>query len=172
MTTGVSLGSTLSPRIIVSGVPVLLEVDEPVGKAVPRGELAEAARVRREARADDAQARPEFDQHRAAGQERVEEEVAEHGVLRDELAELLDGHRKDFALLDDHRGEERGLPGEQADLAQEPPRAVQADDSAFGSFAIEHGHGALEHHEELRRRLAGAEEDLAGLRTTGSLTSR
>ena len=68
---------------------------------------------------------PQADQHRAADEERAQDQVAEAGVVRDELAQPLRGDGEDLAGLADDRGEERRLAGEQVELAQEavPRRA-------------------------------------------------
>ena len=116
-------------RLRLPGPP---RVDPAVRQPVAGRELAQPPRVRRVARADDPEAGAEPDQQRAPEQVGAQDEVAERRVVRRQLAQPLDRHGEHLARLDDHRREERGLAGEQAELAEEAARTVHARARASG----------------------------------------
>ena len=99
---------------------------------VARRELAQAPRVGRVARADDPEPGAEADQDRAADDERAQDQIAEHGILGDELAQPVRGHDEDLAGLAHDRGHERRLARQQVELAEEAPCAV-CGDQALGA---------------------------------------
>src|SRR3954471_929731 len=61
----------------------------------------------------------------------------------------------------DDGGEERGLPGEEAQLAEEAPRAVDGDQALVVAFPLDDGHLALQDDDEGVILGALAEQDLA-----------
>ena len=149
------------------GVRVLLEVDPVVWQAVARGELADPARVGRVARADDAKARPQPDEHGPAQEERAQDQVAEVRVVGDELAQPFGRHGEDLAVLHDHRGQERSLAGEQIQLAEEAALSVHADRAlATAVMALDDRDLARQDHEEVVAGVTLAEEHVAALDAT------
>ena len=60
-------------------------------------------------------------------------------------------------------GHEHRLAGDQAELAEEPPRAVNADHSLAGARLLDHRHLPLEDHEEVAVPVALAVEHVPGL---------
>ena len=112
------------------GRRIVFEVDPAVGQAVAGGEVAQAARVRREARADDAEARAEADQQRAPQHVGAQQQVAEQRVVGREVAQPLDRHLEHLAVLAHEGGEGRGLADQQAQLAEEAAGPVDGDQLA------------------------------------------
>jgi len=142
---------------------VLLQVDEPVRQPVAGGELPQPSRVRRVPRAHDSEARPELDQDRPAEQVGPQDQVPEHGVPRDELAQALDRHDEHLAGLHHLRGDERGLAGEQVELAHEAAGAVGTEHALLLAPApLEDRHQAFQDHDEVVVRVALPVQHVAG----------
>ena len=142
------------------GLVVGLEVDPAVRKAIAGAELAQPACVVGVPRADDREAGAEPDQHLAAQQERPQDQVAEHGVLGDELAQALDRDDQHLARLAHDRREQRGLVREQAQLAQEATGPVHRDQALVATVAGDHGDLSLQNDEEVVVLVPFAEQDL------------
>ena len=134
------------------GLRVALEVEPAVREAVARGELAQPARVRVVARAHDPEAAAELDQEGAPDEVRLHDEVAQAGVPRDRVAQPLQRDDEHRARLAHDRREERGLPGEQVDLAEESPGPVHRQLTL--AVVLDDRHQALEHHDEIGGRLS------------------
>ena len=142
---------------------VLLDIDPAVRQPVACGELTEPSRVRGEARADDLQAGAQPDQELAPQHVGAQDQVPEHRVEQRPLAQPLDRHDEHRARLDDLRREERGLPGQQAQLAEEAARPVHGDEARSGTVAVADRDLAGEHDEEVVAPVALAEQHLARL---------
>ena len=153
------------------GLGVLLEVDPRVRYAVARGELAQASRVRRIARADDAQPGALANQQRAPQKAGPDQQVAERRIVVDELAQLVERDREDLARLAHPRGRERRLSGEQVELAEETPRPVDPDHPLLVVDLLDHRDQPGEDHEQRRNRLSLLVEHLA-LGRDAALTAR
>jgi len=106
---------------------VALQVDETVRQPVAHREIAQPSSVLRVPRADDAKANPEPDRQRPADQAGAQDVITERRLSRDDRAQPRHAHDKHLTVLQRHRREELGLPGEHAQLAQEPPGAVHPD---------------------------------------------
>jgi hypothetical protein len=75
---------------------------------------------------------------------------------------FLRGHDEYFAVLQCHRREELALPGEQAQLAEEPLRAVHSDDPLLlRAVSLDHRHPTGQHDVERLTRFALDEQHLA-----------
>ena len=109
------------------GSGIFFQVDPPVRQAVAGGELAQAARVRREARPDDPHAHAEPDQDRPPDEVGLQDQAAEHRVLRHQLPQPLSGDDQHLPGLGHGDGVGHDLAAEQAELAEETPGAVHAD---------------------------------------------
>ncbi len=109
------------------GRGIALQIEPAMRHAIPRAEVPEAARVRRIAGADDAKADPRADQNLAPQEKRAEHDVSERGVLRHEAPQFL--RRRDVHLsgLAHDRGEQRRLPRDEAQLAEEAAAAVHGE---------------------------------------------
>ena len=132
-------------------------------EAVPRGELEQAPRVRRVARPDDPRADALADQQRPAAEERPEDDVAERRLGRDHRAEP--GKRDDQSTTRraGDAGEEGRLPRDRVELAEEAARAVLDDHTLVGApGVVDDRDPAFEDDDEVDRRIAGTEQDLAG----------
>ena len=144
------------------GLLVPLQVDPAVRQEVAGGELQQPPGVGREARADDPEANTELDQDRAADEIGPQHQVAEGRVLGDQLAQALHRHGQDLAGLLDHRRQQRGLVGEQAQLAEEPAGPVHGDHPLGpATLLLDDRHRPREDHEEVVVLVALPVEDLA-----------
>ena len=139
------------------GVRVGLQVHEPVRQPVARRELAQPAGVGREPGPDDAEAVPLADGQGAPDQVGAQDLVAERGIPQQALAQPVRGHLEHLAGVQHDRREERDLPGEQAQLAEEPARPVHPHDLLLrGAERLDDRDPAGEHDDE---RLVGAALD-------------
>ena len=131
---------------------------------VARRELAQAARVGREPRADDREAGAEADEQLAPQQVGAEHEIGEPAVRQDQRAQALHGHDQHLAGLHDHGAVERVLAGQQAELAEEAARPVDRDDPLVAlPELVDDGHQALQDDEEVVAVVALVEQDLPRL---------
>src|SRR5207237_8384004 len=112
---------------------VLLHVDEAMRESVAPRELAQSARVRGVARADNPEAGPETDQNRPPQQECAQDQVAEAGVLRYELPKLAHRHRQDLAGIARARSEGGRLAGAAACLREAEAWTVNAQRALMAS---------------------------------------
>jgi hypothetical protein len=106
---------------------VCLQIDPLVGHPVSRQELAQAARVGREARADQLDPRFGIDQDRSPGDERPEDQIAQRLVLVDDFAQLVQGNLDQLPGVTDDPGEIEPLADDQAELPQEPVGPLDRD---------------------------------------------
>lgn len=96
------------------GGRVGFQVQPPGRDPVPRHELAHAPDVRRIPRADDPHAAAEADQEGTTDEIGAQDEVAERGILGNQLPEPSGWHRQHFAGIGRRGGVEGALTGEQA----------------------------------------------------------
>ena len=114
-----------------------VEIDEPERDGVARGEVAQAVRVRREARSDDLRALESLaDEQRATHQERLHDHFAELGDLVDAASQLVGVQLDDGAIRVRASGDERAPAGQRVDIAGELPGLVHPHESlgAAGAF--------------------------------------
>jgi len=127
------------------------------------GKRAQAHRLRRVARANDAD-RLRADalaQDLAAREQRVEDRFSELRAPTQQSAELLLGDDEDAAGLRDTAAERAALPGQQVQLADEAAAAVGHDHDGIGAIAVYHLDVALEDHEEVVGGLTRGEQHFA-----------
>ena len=134
-----------------------------VWQAVADREVAQAARVGRVAGADDPKADPQPDQDRAAHDQGPQDLIAEHQIVGDDLPQPLLRDDQHLAGLAHDRRDEHRLAGDQAELAEEPPRSVNADHSLAGARLLDDRDLPLEDHEEIAVAVALAVEHVPGL---------
>ena len=143
----------------------VLEVDPLVHEAAATRERAEGHRLARVPRPDDPDRRAPRTgtQPVATVDQRPEDHVGEVGLGAHEAAEFRRGD-------DDHPsgprhtgGKEESLPGEQVQLAEEPPGAVRHDDGLADGIGAHDLDLAVEDDHEVVRGVTGAEQDFAVL---------
>ena len=79
-------------------------------------------------------------QRRSAGEERLEDDVAQPRVGQHPRAEDVGRHHHDLARLGDPGRQVRALPGDQVDLAEEPAGAVAGDQLAVRPEHLDERH--------------------------------
>ncbi len=130
---------------------------------VARGEGQQAAGVRRVARADDPQPGALPEQQRPAVEVGAQDQVSEPGLTGQHTGHFGDTDCQDLSGLAHDGGQERDLPLDQPELAEEPARAVRLHDALVRSIALDDRDQAAEHDEEGVGRLSLAEEHVSGL---------
>jgi hypothetical protein len=144
------------------GLAVGLQVEPLEGDQVPGGEVAEAVRLGREARADDGHAdhaTPE--QQLPAHDERLDHRLAQIGHLVHRVPQLLGVEREDPAVLQHPPHDDDAPAGQGVHVAGELADPVHRDLSLALAGVRHDLDGPLEHHEEPETPVAFAEEDLA-----------
>src|ERR1700722_16237676 len=136
-------------------------------EAIADGKVAQPARIRRVPRPDEPEADPEADEDRTAHDQRAQNLVAEDRILSDDLAQTARRDDEHLARLDDHRPPEHPLTGDQAKLAEKAARTVDSDPLLVGARILDHGHLALDDHEEVAVPLTLAVEDVSDLDLPG-----
>lgn len=106
----------------------------------------------------------ELDQQGTAQQVGAKDQVPERRILGDKVAETLRRYNQNLARLAYHRSHEHCMPGQQVQLAQEPARAVHADNVLLRSVARDDRHLPREDHEEVATGIPFAKQHLARLR--------
>jgi hypothetical protein len=125
-----------------------------VRQPVAGREVTQPAGVGGVPRTDDREARAEGELERAADQEPPQDQVGQPRVSRNHLAQFVDRDGEHQRRVLGHRGEEQRLPDEQAEIAEEAARTVDSDHAPLQADVLDHHDIALEHDEELVRRLA------------------
>ncbi len=149
------------------GARVGFQVQPPVREPVTGREIPQPPGIRRIPGADDPQAHPEPDQQRAADQAGAQDQVAEDGIAEHQLLEPIAGHGEHLTLVGGHGAVEGGLPGQQAELAEETPAAMPGDDVLLRRPAPFHDDDvAAENHEEVAVPVAFGEQHLVRLHRT------
>ena len=97
-----------------------------MGQTVSHRELTKSQRIRGEAGADDPESGAEPDQQVPTHKVGAQDQIAEHGIVGNQLAYLLGRDDEYLAVLDRFGGEERHLTFQESELAQETPRTVHA----------------------------------------------
>ena len=121
-----------------------------MGHPVARQENPQSPSIRRIARADHPGPGAEPDEYRPPGQEGAQDHVSHAGLAPDDLAQALPRDLQDLAGSDDACGQVDGLAGEQVELPDEAPLAVDADRAFAGTIRIlEDRHLARQHDEEV-----------------------
>ncbi len=146
-------------------VVVVLEVDPHVRQLRATGEGAEGERSAVEARADDLDRAGAFPcpEGLTPRHERPEDDVGELGLLAHELAELGDADAQHPSRPRDARHQVRPLPGEQAQLAEEPAVTVHGDEDVAGRVGAEDLDLTVQHDPEVVRLVGRAEQHVAGV---------
>ncbi len=155
----------LDPKATEQGLGFLVpfEIDPLMGHPISGQELAQAAGVGGKPRADQLDPGADVDQDRAPSHECAEDHVAQCLVLSDDLAQLVQGNLDHLSGVPHDPGEVEPLPGDEAQLAQEPVLPVDGDDAVLGAQALNDGHRSRLDDEEVAALIAGGEEHLARL---------
>ena len=80
---------------------------------------------------------------------RAQDQVPEHEIVRDDLAQPLLRDDQHLAGLAHDRGHEHRLTGDQPQLAEEPSRSVDPDHLLADARLLDHRHLPLQDHEEI-----------------------
>ena len=143
---------------------VVLEVDPAVREPVARRELAQPARVGRVARAEDPESGAKSDQDRAADDERAQDQIAEHRILRPRSRAAGRRARRGPRRLARDRGHEHGLARQQVELAEEPPRAVCGNQALGAVPALDDRDQSLQDDDEVVALVPRLEDHVARAR--------
>ena len=145
------------------GVGVALHVYPSERNRIPGREVAQAMRIDREARSDDLQAfEAVAQQHRAAHEEGLEDDLTELGPLVDRLAKRRRAELEQFPVLNDSRAHDGRTSGQQVDVARELVRLMDDDDVRIAARALEHLDRAADHDIAAEAAIALGEQHLAG----------
>ena len=146
------------------GAFVGLEVEEFERDTVPTREFAEAVRVGRKARADNLDAFEALaEKQRPPREERLEDDVAELGILVDRLPERGGTQLQDLAVPGDARRHEGDASGEHVDVAGELLGLVHRHGMGDAARMLDDLDRAVEHNVEGEAAVPFREEDVACL---------
>src|SRR5829696_8476373 len=146
------------------GLGVLLELDPDVGHPVSGRDLPKARSIARVARAYDSQTQAGPDHVRTPGQEGLQDDVREVGLLGDNLLQPLAGYGQHLPGLAHHGREVHRLPSEHVQLAQEATREEGSYRPRLSGEVVDNLHLALKDDYEVVGGVARPEEDVPDLR--------
>ena len=138
-----------------------IEVDEPVRQAVAGRELPQRAGARGVPGPDDPEALSVPDGEVSPGQAGPNDLVGEGWVAHRAVPQALGGDLQHLTGVQRGRREERHLPGEQAELAEEAAGAVHPDDARIRPGTLDDGNSPGQHDDEVLLRAALDDQQLA-----------